>query len=48
MVDRREFLQNIIESVDSRLIVELQTPDADQPSGFTGVGWTWVQLYRQG
>ena len=47
VVDRREFLQDIPQSVDTRLVIELQTPDPDQPSGYTGIGWTWVQLHER-
>ena len=29
---------------DHRLIMELQSIDSNQQSGFIGVGWTWIEL----
>jgi hypothetical protein len=30
------------------MIFELQAVDPSQPSGFTGIGWTWVNLFFEG
>lgn len=29
----------------TRILLELQVVEQTQPSGFTGMGWTWINLF---
>jgi len=38
-------MQEVPESHESKILFELQAVDPSQPSGFTGVGWTWINCF---
>jgi hypothetical protein len=38
-------MKGLEESHETKIIFELQAVDGTQPSGFTGVGWTWLNLF---
>jgi hypothetical protein len=44
----RELIKGIPENENSKLVFELQTVDKRQESGFTGIGWTWIDLFYGG
>lgn len=35
-------------STDMRIVFELQAVDPGQVTGFTGLGWTWINLFERG
>ena len=48
LLGSRQLVTDIQPRPDARLLLEMQAVDPAQKSGFTGFGWTWLDLFENG
>ena len=48
LLGSRQLVTDIQPGRDARLLFEMQAVDSAQKSGFTGFGWTWLDLFENG